>query len=96
MAMVEEATLYSRHRNTPIIKGVQLMPVCYKINIISALKEKGYTTYKIRNDKIFSENTLQAFRSGKMVSFDTIGKLCEMLNCQPGDLLAYVSDKESC
>ena len=68
------------------------MPVCYMISIIAALKEKGFTTYKIRNDKIFSENTLQAFRSGKMVSFDTIGKLCEMLSCQPGDILEYRPD----
>lgn len=68
------------------------MPVCYKVDIIAALKEKGYTTYKIRKDKVFSENTLQAFRTGKMVSFDTIGKLCEMLSCQVGDILEYVPD----
>lgn len=69
------------------------MSVCYKINVIAALKEKGFTTYKIRNEKIFSENTLQAFRSGKMVSYETLGKLCEMLNCQPGDLLEYRPEK---
>lgn len=68
------------------------MSVCYKINVIAALKEKGFTTYKIRNEKIFSENTLQAFRSGKMVSYETLGKLCEMLNYQPGDLLEYRSE----
>lgn len=68
------------------------MSVRYKINVIAALKEKGFTTYKIRNEKIFSENTLQAFRSGKMVSYETLGKLCEMLNCQPGDLLEYRSE----
>ena len=71
------------------------MPVCYKVDIIAALKEKGYTTYKIRKDKVFSENTLQAFRTGKMVSFDTIGKLCEMLSCQVGDILEYVPDNDA-
>ena len=68
------------------------MAVCYKIDIIAALKDKGFTTYKIRKDKIFSENTLQAFRTGKMVSFDTIGKLCEMLGCDVGDILEYKSE----
>jgi len=68
------------------------MAVCYKIDIIAALKEKGYTTYRIRKDKVFSENTLQAFRTGKMVSFETIGKLCEMLECDVGDILEYKSE----
>lgn len=68
------------------------MSVCYKIDIIAALKEKGYTTYRIRKDKVFSENTLQAFRTGKMVSFETIGKLCEMLECDVGDILEYKSE----
>ena len=70
------------------------MAVCYKIDIIAALKEKGYTTYKIRKDKVFSENTLQAFRTGKMVSFETIGKLCEMLECDVGDILEYKSENQ--
>lgn len=70
------------------------MAVCYKIDIIAALKEKGYTTYRIRKDKVFSENTLQAFRTGKMVSFETIGKLCEMLECDVGDILEYKSENQ--
>lgn len=27
----------------------------YKINILEALKEKGYTSYKIRKDKLIGE-----------------------------------------
>lgn len=69
------------------------MPVIYKINVIEALKEKGFTTYKIRQEKIFSENTLQAFRSGKMVSYDTIAKLCSMLSCDVGDILTCNEDQ---
>lgn len=68
------------------------MPVVYKIDVLAALKEKGYSTYKIRKDRVFAESTLQAFRSGVMVSYDTIGKLCEMLCCQVGDILEYIPD----
>ena len=70
-------------------EGGAAVPVIYKINVIEALKEKGFTTYKIRQEKIFSENTLQAFRTGKMVSYETIGKLCSMLSCDVGDILTY-------
>ena len=38
-----------------------------------------------------SETHLSLFRSGKVrgVRFSTLAKLCEALDCQPGDLLAY-------
>lgn len=38
-----------------------------------------------------SETHLSLFRSGKVkgVRFSTLAKLCAVLECQPGDLLAY-------
>ncbi len=68
------------------------MPVSYKINVLQALKEKGYSTYKLRKDKILAESTLQAFRNGSMVSYEVLGKLCELLECQPGDILEYIGE----
>ena len=65
------------------------MAIVYKIDILAALKEKGFSTYRLRKDKIFAEATLQAFRTGEMVSYNTIAKLCELLECDVGDLLHY-------
>ena len=65
----------------------------YKFNILAALKEKGYTTNKIRIEKIMSESTMQKFRTGEMVSTDNIARLCKLLDCQPGDILEYVPDE---
>lgn len=65
------------------------MPICYKINVLSALKEKGYTTYRLRKEKLLSERTIQSLRDGSMVSWETISRLCEMLECQPGDFLEH-------
>lgn len=30
---------------------------------------------------------------GKAIRFTTLNKLCEVLNCQPGDLLEYEADE---
>ena len=68
------------------------MPIQYKINVLDELKKVGYSTYKLRKDKILSESTLQKFRDGELVSFDVVAKLCQLLNCQPGDILLYVPD----
>ena len=68
------------------------MPLQFKIDIISALKEKGYTSYKIRQEKLLSESTIQKLRSGKGVSWENIETLCRLLDCQPGDLLKYTAE----
>ncbi len=68
------------------------MPIKYKINIISALKSAGYSTYKIRKEKIMNEGTLQKFRKGEIVNADNLELLCKLLDCQPGDILEYVPE----
>ena len=65
----------------------------YKIDVKQALKDKGYTTYSLRQKKIMGESTIQKFRTGEMVSYEVLNQLCQMLSCQPGDLLMYVPDQ---
>lgn len=64
----------------------------YKIDILEALKSKGYSTYKIRNDKILNESTVQKLRSNKYINMENLDKLCILLDCQPGDLLEFIPD----
>ena len=70
------------------------MPLQFKIDVLTALKEKGITTYMIRKEKIMSESTVQKLRSGKGLAWDNIETLCRLLECQPGDLMEYVPDTE--
>lgn len=65
------------------------MPIRYKTDILEALKTKGYSTYRIRKEKLLAESTVQAFRKGELVSLDNIARICELLGCQPGDILEY-------
>lgn len=68
------------------------MPIKYKIDVLAALKEAGYSSYKLRQEKIFGERTIQKIRSGEIVTADNLAKLCELLHCQPGDILEYVEE----
>lgn len=65
------------------------MPMKFKIDVLAALKEKGYNTNRIRTEKILSQSTLQKFRNQEGVSWENIETLCRLLECQPGDLLEY-------
>lgn len=65
------------------------MPLNYKIDVLTALKNAGYTTYKIRKEKLLSESTVQKLRNKQPVAWENIATICKLLNCQPGDILEY-------
>ena len=67
------------------------MPLKFKIDVLASLKEKGYTTYRIRQEKILSESTVQKLRAGVGVSWDNLETICELMECQPGDLIEFVA-----
>ncbi len=66
------------------------MPLKFKVDVLASLKEKGYTTYRIRQEKILSESTVQKLRAGLGVSWDNLETICELLECQPGELIEFV------
>ena len=43
-----------------------------------------------------TEQNVSLLKSGKVkgIRFETLEKICEALQCQPGDLLEYRSDRE--
>ncbi len=68
------------------------MPLQYKIDILSALKQNGYNTTKLRKEKLLSEGVIQSLREKKPISWSNIETICRLLDCQPGDILQFISD----
>jgi putative transcriptional regulator len=54
------------------------------------MKARGLSTYRIQQDNIISQGTLQNIRDGKDITTKSIAALCKALDCQPGDILEYV------
>ena len=67
------------------------MPISYD-KTWALMKAKGLTTTRIRKEKIIGESTLQSMRKGKSVTLESLENLCEVLECQFGDLVEYVRD----
>lgn len=65
------------------------MSVRYKIDVLAVLKERGFTTYALRKNKLLGESVIQQLRNGELVSWANIDKLCALLECQPGDILEH-------
>lgn len=70
------------------------MSLKYKIDVLAELKAMGYSTYRLRKEKLFGEATLQKIRNGEPVSWDNIETLCKLLNIQVGDIIEYIPDNE--
>lgn len=67
--------------------------VRYKGDILGLLRGKGYTTSRLRKEKIFGERTIQEFRTNGEIPYKTINRLCSLLGCQPGDIIEYIEDE---
>ena len=63
------------------------MKLFYKIDILSALRSAGYSCYRLRKDKIFGEAVIQKLRGGEGVGWSTLETLCNLLSCQPADII---------
>ena len=67
----------------------------YKMDILKALNEKGYTSTIVKRDGLLPSQTFQNIKAGKSITLDTLNKLCVMLRCQPGDLIeCEITDEE--
>lgn len=68
------------------------MGMVYKIDVLKALQESGYSTYRLRKERLLSESTIHKLRYGIGVSWDNIETICRLIGCQPGDILEYVEE----
>ena len=66
------------------------MAIRYKLDILAELKKKGYSSTRIREEKLIGQSYLQQLRRGELVSWTTLDTICSLLECQPGDLIEYV------
>lgn len=70
------------------------MPIIVNLDVMLAKR-------KIRSRDLaqqigIAEQNVSLLKSGKVkgVRFDTLEKICEVLDCQPGDILEYRPDEE--
>ncbi len=68
------------------------MALRYKIDVMNALKEAGFSSTRIRAEKLIGQSYLQQIRHNEPVSWKIVDVLCKLLNCQVSDIVEYVPD----
>jgi len=67
-----------------------------EVRIDQLLKARGRTFYWLAKETGISHTTLWRLKKGKAlgINFITLEKLCETLDCQPGDVLTFMNQKK--
>lgn len=71
------------------------MPIKYRIDVMEALKKAGYSSTRLRNEKLMGESYMSQLRRKELVSWKTIETICRLLECQPGELIEYIPEEKS-
>ncbi|GHV19599.1 hypothetical protein FACS189425_10310 [Clostridia bacterium] len=61
--------------------------------LLTLLQEKGLTSYTMKKDNVIGQATFKKIKEGGDIDTRTIAKLCALLECQPGDIMEYVTEE---
>lgn len=67
------------------------MPVSYA-KLFDLMNQQGIKKVDLRKTYKINPKTVDSLVNNRSVTVDTIMQLCEILGCQPGDLMEYVPD----
>lgn len=71
------------------------MPFKYD-KLFELLKKKGISSYKIRKENLISQAALTKMKNGTgNIDTRTLERLCQVLHCQPGDIMEYEEENEN-
>lgn len=64
----------------------------YKIDVLDKLKENGYSSYRLKKDKLIGDSQLQKIRKDEVVGIEVLNTLCNLLQCNIEDVIYHVPD----
>lgn len=62
--------------------------------IIKKFKERGVNSNTAKKNHIVGQETYRKIMNGGNIDMRTIDNLCKYFDCQPGDILEYVRDRD--
>ena len=67
------------------------MPVSYA-KLFELMSQRGLKKVDLRKTYKLNPKTVDSLVNNRSVTVDTIMQLCEILDCQPGDLMEYIKE----
>lgn len=70
------------------------MPIIVNLDVMMAKRKISLNELSERVDLTLSNLSILKTGKAKAIRFSTLDAICKALDCQPGDILEYVTDKE--
>jgi len=70
------------------------MAIIINLDVMMAKRKMGLTELAGKVDITLANLSILKNNKAKAVRLETLDSICKALNCQPGDILEYVEDKE--
>ena len=71
------------------------MPIIVNLDVMLAKRKMSVTELSERVGITMANISILKNGKAKAIKLDTLNKICEALNCQPGDLLEYRTEPET-
>ena len=68
------------------------MPIVVNLDVMMAKRKMSLNELSQKVDLTLSNLSILKTGKAKAIRFSTLAAICEALNCQPGDILAYVEE----
>ena len=70
------------------------MPIVVNLDVMLARRKMSLTQLSERIDITIANMSILKSGKAKAIRFSTLDAICEVLECQPGDILEYMTDAE--
>lgn len=70
------------------------MPIVVNLDVVMAQRKMSLTELSERVGITMANLSILKSGKAKAVRFSTLDKICEVLACQPADVLVYMTEKE--
>ena len=70
------------------------MAIIVNLDVMMAKRKISLTELAEKMDITLANLSILKNNKGKAIRFSTLDKICEILECEPKDILEYISDKE--
>lgn len=70
------------------------MGIIINLDVVMAQRKKGLTELAKEVDITMANLSILKNNKAKAIRFSTLEAICKALDCQPGDIIEYVSDEE--
>lgn len=70
------------------------MPIVVNLDVMMAKRKVSLNELSERVDLTLSNLSILKTGKAKAIRFNTLDAICKALDCQPGDILEYVKEKD--